>query len=530
MANKPNDNPSSKPGSNRPKSTVPPAQAQLSPQEIRRREQERLQALRQRLFLRKVKRVCMGIFLIALVGGLYYLLIESGKGKPKGRLEDREANAPTDLETAVKGENVTELMRMAAEKNNNFVNLPLPTQIQNLKEKYEICKRLENLNADETSRLFGISGQLDSLIMLDTLNSLHSLNDAEARSDLAALAKRARTIDDERIQQKANLGMCLAATHDYCNDPTDGKFQSLLDQIDSSRALFMNDFTAANSLFRLGQLVEVAGKAEHVRQYKGFYGNLFKESDNEEVSALGAFAHDSMLLGEFDFERISEDVFLTESEGLQELSAAISKVVANPKISSVPLSKLLSLTENLSQVNQSELEQKLVDDLKKVMNAQTREIVIERMQAVFDRYETRKALVAKEIALSGTTYDDKPIQEISDNKVVVLAFFSVRNETSMSYLESINLLRFDSGDNVLLLAACVETNMNQSMCNEFQRRFPRLELTKPESAPELMTICPVAKVPYVLIIDQTGRVVSLNVHMGSIREQVQRVLGGENPY
>ena len=140
------------------------------------------------------------------------------------------------------------------------------------------------------------------------------IRDRKTRSALIETANRGLEFDDARVEQKSALALCLAKVHDYSAQPSDTNFQRVLDQIGTSEDIIRDEPTSAAALFKLGEIIQLKSNQDHVTRYQDVVGSLLKNSEYEDIVSMGEFAHDAMMVGKVDFEKLSEDIFVDAVE------------------------------------------------------------------------------------------------------------------------------------------------------------------------------------------------------------------------
>ena len=380
------------------------------------------------------------------------------------------------------------------------------------------------MDADDNSRKYGVGVLLDSLIFLDTLNLAYELKDPGVRGQLVELAQDKLNDEDMAIRRKAHLGMCLSLTHDYSIDPTDEKFAKVLDQFKLSVPTLSDDVPSVVSLGRLIELVKNSPRQDHVVELMNVAGAEFKKSNIEMVRSVGAKFHDDIVLGEFDFAAIGEQMLMGDEESLKRLALAMDVVTRNPQISGIAFSKVLSLTDNLSQIGKEELELEYVKRLRDASNNVTDEDLSAGIQEVWANYDKRNALSGKTFDLTADQLHGQPLDmERLKGKIVAVIFFGQRHGKSLDLIARLHDYEYLISEGVEFVLCSIDEHPKPELLSPLTK-VRGINLVTKFGARAYREQCPVSNVPYTLILNRQHTVVATNIHEDDLRTRLEQLV------
>lgn len=500
-----------------------PKQKELTPEEKREKEKDRRRRQQARNFKTRIRNSLFGVAIIAVLAALVYFTIAK-----KDRPESPRVATPelaTDFDVVLKSTDPAQIMNFSESLLNNLLRQSLPNQVTLLKQELELGQRLIDLDADEDSLKFGVNAKMDSLIFLDTLNLVYDLKDTSFRGQLIECAQEHLDAEDMTIRRKAHLGICLSLAHDYSRDPTDETYAKLFEQFKVSIPTLRDDLPSAVSLARLVTLASSSPRKDQVFELMNYAGTEFKKSSLEAVRSMGAKFHDDMFVGNFDFSGIAEQMLTGDEESLRQLARAVDAVTADSEISEIPISKVLSLAENLSQIGQDELRHEYVERLREASKNVTNEATAALIHQVFSDYDKRNSLTGQAFDLAANQYDGQPLEvDQLDGKIVVIAFFGLQHNVSREFLLRLVDYEYLITQGVDFVLDCVDENADPTALKSYAERRGIHVLTK-SSSPGYFEQCPISKVPYLVILDRNHDVVAVNVNVDKLRSQLEQLVG-----
>ena len=221
-------------------------------------------------------------------------------------------------------------------------------------------------------------------------------------------------------------------------------------------------------------------------------------------------------------------MLIGNQDSLKQLALAVDAICANSQISEIPFSKVLSLAENLSQIDQDQLRLEYVDRLREASRKVTDEEAAARIQQVFADYDKRNSLVGKTFDLAGAQFDGQPIDVSQfENKVVAVVFFGLRHDVSRELLSRLTDYEYLVSDGVEFVLDCVDDDVEPEKLGPLTKLRGVHVVTK-SSAPGYLDQCPISKVPYVVIMDRQHTVVEVNLNVDKLRASLEQLLGSGN--
>ncbi len=475
-----------------------------------------------------ITRSLFGIAVVILVIGLIYIFSVQGDKTKNVAVKEDVGEIATSFEKVVASGTARELMNFADGLSKDLMSQPIPNLLNRLKQKKQIGQRLEELHEDELSYLYGLREQLDSLILLDTLNLSLSLNDKNIRSELFETATRLVDHEDIKIARSAQLGLSVSALRDYMQNPSDENYQEFEQRVAANEENLMIDLPSVRGLQQIVILVDASERKDHVKQFKLLVGNILKKSSTLEIWSVGAGIHDQMILGNIDFREMNRQILSGDETAIKELGEIVDNIDASDNnVSAVPIAKVISLVESLQQIGKFELEKKYIDILRQT-SLETEFVQNENLVADTLRdYEKRKALINQTFDLSGSRFDGSPIElEELQGKIVVILFYSASSSDSGDYLNRIVDLQYLSSQGVKWIICSAENEPNENLQKSIATANPKFIVVSKQSAPNYLEQCPISKVPFVLIIDRDQKVIDVNVYVDQLRIKLEKLLRG----
>ncbi len=145
---------------------------------------------------------------------------------------------------------------------------------------------------------------------------------------------------------------------------------------------------------------------------------------------------------------------------------------------------------------------------------------------------TRAGLINRKIDLSGVAFDGTPIDpEFFDQRVVIVLFWSSQDQTSFQGLNQIYKETSSLRNRGLkILAVSVDTTINGKL-KTFMESKPEIVFAvgDPESKVEsqIWKQCPSSIVPRVMLVDQNGVVVDINVSVSNVATEAGFLMSGD---
>lgn len=344
--------------------------------------------------------------------------------------------------------------------------------------------------------------------------------EGEKKELLKLCHQHASESDDVRSKSNAEFWLFAIDAIQFANVPSEEGYQTFV----NSYSLFpdvcrANPEQAEKMAYLLKSMSKKFRKNELTKKAIAFYSDAIDDSESPEILEIAANMRDLSIFVELDIETLCERVSWGGPAATDDMKVAIDLLTTNPTSTTNTWETIIHANESFLSYSRferfngvRELLAAAVSDLpdseKKV-----------KLKACLARQQQRIEIVGKQIESLGTSLaNEQPISPKSESyKLIVFA-----NEEARSS-EDIEKLKRTAKFAPKLHSVLAYTNADDLGSDESLGNLKNISIASRKTSSELFNLIPIDSYPYTLLLDESNRIVAVNVAVGEVESRVAKL-------
>jgi thiol-disulfide isomerase/thioredoxin len=369
--------------------------------------------------------------------------------------------------------------------------------------------------SDSEEQVKGLRGQLQSLSHLAALGDLPSAEQLEKLAQENSQSKFASLALDSKL---VLVGLAM----ERLRNGSSKDFGEILDLIDGiAKAPQSPDVSALMVMGQAHALMQQYGDEAAAEKVRETIIDLYADHPNENVAAMATglagspkFSEIDQVLRQFNRgEEVAVDQWRDAIEKLLETSADVTTI---QYLAGAALQFEAAGNEPLTQATFE-----AIAESDKVTGKSADELAV-----AVEARRARRVAVGEAFAFSGPSVDGRPLTTDSySGRVVLMPFWAIAIPESLSILQTLDQIRENSDGKVEIVGMNLDTQ--DAPAADFLQQSPVKfrsfqSVTSPSGANEIAKQFGVVSLPFVVIIDSTGKVAAINLSGRGLSEQVSQ--------
>jgi thiol-disulfide isomerase/thioredoxin len=369
--------------------------------------------------------------------------------------------------------------------------------------------------ADSEEQVKGLRGQLQSLSHLAALGDLPSAEQLEKLAQENSQSKFASLALDSKL---VLVGLAMERLRNGSSKDF-GEILNLIDGI--AKAPQSPDVSALMVMGQAHALMQQYGDEAAAEKVRETIIDLYADHPNENVAAMATglagspkFSEIDQVLRQFNRgEEVAVDQWRDAIEKLLETSADVTTI---QYLAGAALQFEAAGNEPLTQATFE-----AIAESDKVTGKSADELAV-----AVEARRARRVAVGEAFAFSGPSVDGRPLTIDSySGRVVLMPFWAIAIPESLSILQTLDQIRENSDGKVEIVGMNLDTQ--DAPAADFLQQSPVKfrsfqSVTSPSGANEIAKQFGVVSLPFVVIIDSTGKVAAINLSGRGLSEQVSQ--------
>ena len=407
---------------------------------------------------------------------------------------------------------------------------PLPVVIDSFKKRLQVSNRmLEMTDKPEVIKEATVR-KLRVLSQWDFMNVMNDFEDPLIRDRLEKLTKASLSNEDKKINTTANLVQQMTATYDYAVAPQGKSFEPIAESFSNTAEALSNNPQLAKNMLRICGLLNVKKLMPESNQLLLILGKNYLASDNETVQKLGREAKKIYLAQVMDLREVANDLDIDRAEALAKIHSTFDLVLGQ-ECGAAEIESMNRLIEVLLSRN---LHEPALKELQR-MTAKVEALEVDPGNAkqIHQCLLAQTSNFGKRIDLSGLRdeFDNPYRAKVDQEKVKMMVFWSPSDEPSKRGLISLHRQTAAMEKlSVEAMAVFVDDGSSKMSKAEFQhqaKELPRINFYRVDrntaEGKAFHQNCPVARLPYILLLDQQDQLQSINPDLKQLRSQIETI-------
>ncbi len=366
---------------------------------------------------------------------------------------------------------------------------------------------------------------------LDAQLKLMGLGDRQAHARLRRFATARVNHQQSNIAQSANIALMASDLTARVKASTDSDLQPVLDQALVIIGRYPESYEVCRELLDMAEGMMQLDRRSEGTKLMAMLLDHYSDSQDERIGQIvGKLSH-RLRVAELNFDSIMNAIRQQQPGAMDEYRVAVEQMVNSPSVDSrtaqeiarslqwLEAHELYAATLQANQIAQASADQ--------ISDAEVRQGLIRYC----DRQSTRLGWLNRPFQFDAVTARGQAVdwQEFHE-KLLVVVFWSTSEPASMQALRNVSVYVSDQPDMPLALLGVNVASDLAPMQNLFGGQLPEWPIVvsdQPTGAGpfnELADRFGVVHVPFILLVDQQGNVVKINVDAKRLPQAVQSII------